>query len=111
MNLINSIKKHSLHLSCYLMCKLNNITIPFHPTINNMIRYEIIQYRIDNCNLVTNYTFQYRYITWEIVQANPDKPWNYYEVSENPNITWEILQANPDKNWDYYTIILRLLYK
>ena len=38
---------------------------------------------------------------WEIVQANPDKPWDYYWLSENPNITWEIVQANSDKPWRY----------
>ena len=40
-------------------------------------------------------------ITWEIVKANQDKPWNYRDLSENPNITWEIVQANQDKPWDY----------
>ena len=42
-----------------------------------------------------------QYVTWEIVQSYPDKPWNYYFLSENPNITWEIVQANPDKPWKY----------
>ena len=37
--------------------------------------------------------------TWDIIQANPDKPWRYSMLSENPNITWEIVQANPDKDW------------
>ena len=40
-------------------------------------------------------------ITWEIVQENPDKDWSYDSLSENPNITWEIVKANPDKNWNY----------
>jgi hypothetical protein len=42
-------------------------------------------------------------ITWEIVQKFPDKPWDYDYLSENPNITWEIIQANPYKpwNWEY----------
>ena len=41
-------------------------------------------------------------MTWEIIQANPDKPWDWNWVSVNPNITWEIIQANPDKdlNWE-----------
>ena len=38
-------------------------------------------------------------ITWEIVEANPDKPWDFDELSGNPNITWEIVEANPDKYW------------
>jgi hypothetical protein len=40
-------------------------------------------------------------ITWEIVQANPDKPWDFVWLSANPNITWEIVQSNPDKPWNY----------
>jgi uncharacterized protein len=40
-------------------------------------------------------------ITWEIVQANPQKRWDYGILSENPNITWEIVQANPEKSWRY----------
>ncbi len=40
-------------------------------------------------------------VTWEIVQANPDKRWNYSVLSVNPNITCEIVQANPDKPWSY----------
>ncbi|NDE18139.1 hypothetical protein EBZ80_24790 [bacterium] len=40
-------------------------------------------------------------ITWEIVAANPEKPWNWYWLSRNPNITWEIVAANPDKPWSW----------
>jgi hypothetical protein len=35
------------------------------------------------------------------VEANPDKPWDYDWMSQNPNISWEIVEANPDKPWDY----------
>jgi hypothetical protein len=40
-------------------------------------------------------------ITWEIVQTNPDIPWKWYRLSRNPNITWEIVKENPDKPWDW----------
>ncbi len=30
----------------------------------------------------------------DIVQENPDKPWNYTFSSENPNITWDMVQAD-----------------
>jgi hypothetical protein len=43
-------------------------------------------------------------ITWEIVQANPDKPWYFGWLSRNPNITWEIVQANPDENWCFHAL-------
>ena len=35
-------------------------------------------------------------ITWDIVESNPDKPWNWYSVSRNPNITMEIIEGNMD---------------
>ena len=37
--------------------------------------------------------------TWEVVQANPDKPWNWSGLSYN--VAWEVVQANPDKPWDW----------
>ena len=40
-------------------------------------------------------------ITWDIIQQNPDKPWNWRGISQNPNITWNIIQQNPDKPWDW----------
>jgi hypothetical protein len=40
-------------------------------------------------------------ITWEIISANPDKPWNWNEVSRNPNITCDMICANPDKPWNW----------
>jgi hypothetical protein len=43
-------------------------------------------------------------ITWDIVQANPDKPWNFEWLSENPNITWDIIKDNPNKRWSFYSL-------
>ena len=50
-------------------------------------------------------------ITWEIVQSNPDKPWNYKCLSKNQNITWEIVQENPDKPWKYSLLSLNKMSK
>ena len=33
----------------------------------------------------------------DIIKDNPDKPWNWYGVSRNPNITWDIIENNLDK--------------
>ena len=41
-------------------------------------------------------------ITWDIVEANPDKPWCWSGLSENPNITMKNVQENPDKPWNWY---------
>ena len=67
----------------------------FHNSVNKEFKR-----RIENIfplipdNKVRNFS---SIITWEIVQANPDKPWSW--ISDNPNITWEIVQFNLDKDW------------
>jgi hypothetical protein len=40
-------------------------------------------------------------ITMDIIQANPDIPWDWHGISRNHNITMDIIQANPDKPWDW----------
>jgi hypothetical protein len=40
-------------------------------------------------------------ITPDIVQANPDKPWNYDALSIHPNITSDIVSENLDKPWNF----------
>ena len=50
-------------------------------------------------------------ITWEIVQANPEKDWSYRYLSMNPNITWEIVQANPQIPWHYGSLSMNPMTK
>ena len=40
-------------------------------------------------------------ITWDIVTTNPDEPWNWGGLCLNPSITWGNVLANPDKPWDW----------
>ena len=51
-------------------------------------------------------------ITWDIIQANPKKSWDWYEISRHPNITWDIIINDlnkpsylkfiyPSKPWDW----------
>ena len=35
---------------------------------------------------------------------NPDIPWSWYSISQNPNITWDIIRDNPDKDWNWLVI-------
>ena len=42
----------------------------------------------------------------DIIQSNPDKPWDWSGLSCNPNITLSIIQSNPDKPWDWYNLAL-----
>ena len=37
----------------------------------------------------------------ELIEANPDKDWDWYEISRNRNLTMEMIEANPDKPWDW----------
>ena len=43
-------------------------------------------------------------LTWDIVIANPDKPWCWYALSKNKNIKWDIIIRHPDKSWDWQNI-------
>jgi len=42
-------------------------------------------------------------ITWEMVEANPDRPWVY---PNPPIITWEMVEANPDRPWVYADLVV-----
>ena len=43
--------------------------------------------------------------SWEIVRDNPDKPWDWIALSQNPKVaTWEIVKNNPDKPWNWYCL-------
>ncbi len=82
----------------------NNLNYNVALSSNPGVTWELINYM----KIYWRYKVLSRHqnITWEIVQANPDKPWDYCFLSSNPNITWEIIQANPDKKWNY-TILLQ----
>ena len=40
-------------------------------------------------------------ITWDVVNSNPDKPWDWFWLSRHPNITWDVITSNPEKPWDW----------
>jgi hypothetical protein len=40
----------------------------------------------------------------DIIKANPDKPWNWIMISENPNLTIEMILSNPNKQWNWNEI-------
>ena len=41
---------------------------------------------------------------FQFIKTNPDKPWDFWSLSRNPNITWDIVKANPDKPWDFWSL-------
>ena len=38
---------------------------------------------------------------WYLIQKYPEKPWNWFWISHNPNITWEHILINPEKPWNW----------
>ena len=40
-------------------------------------------------------------IKMEDIENNPDKPWNWDGISKNQNITMEIIEDNLDKPWNW----------
>ena len=36
---------------------------------------------------------------------NPDSPWDWYCVSQNPNITMDIIENNLDKPWNWSEVL------
>jgi hypothetical protein len=38
----------------------------------------------------------------DFVIAHPEKPWDWYWLSRNPNITMEDVILHPEKPWDWY---------
>ena len=43
-------------------------------------------------------------ITMKFILDNPDKDWDWEIISCNPNITMKDISDNPDKDWDWYFI-------
>ena len=41
---------------------------------------------------------------WQFILDNPDKDWDWYYISENPNITMEFINDHPEKPWDWNDI-------
>jgi hypothetical protein len=44
---------------------------------------------------------QHSIITYDIIKANPDKPWSWRFFSLNTNVTWEFVESHPEIPWDF----------
>ena len=40
----------------------------------------------------------------ELIEKHPEKPWNWYRISMNPNITMDIIEKYLDKPWNWRNI-------
>lgn len=41
---------------------------------------------------------------WEAIRAEPDQPWDYWKLSEHPELPWEIVMALPHKSWHWHRL-------
>ena len=46
----------------------------------------------------------------KFIKESPDKPWDWWCISRNPNITWQIVRDNPMQNWDWRGISRNQIY-
>jgi len=38
---------------------------------------------------------------FQFILRNPDKPWDWYCITNNENVTLELIDKYPDKPWDW----------
>ena len=48
---------------------------------------------------------------WKFICDNEGKDLDWVDLSKNPNITWDIIQNNPDKEWNWMMISLNTMEK
>lgn len=50
------------------------------------------------------YRNEFSQMWFQFILDNPDKNWDWFELSANPNITLDIVYGNPHINWNYKQI-------
>src|SRR5438477_12877 len=86
------------------VCKFN-----YHLSITTLAykRYEVYNQLLSLLKLYPNKPWNWfglsgnPNITMKHVKANPDKSWDWGELSQNPNITMDHIKANPEFPWDW----------
>jgi hypothetical protein len=38
------------------------------------------------------------------IEQHPEHPWNWYGISNNPNLTMEYVEKHPEHSWNWYWI-------
>ncbi len=66
-----------------------------------LIKYILVAYLNMNSFIKKEYFQAKPNLLFQIIQAHPDKPWDWDYISENPNITMEMINAHPDKPWNW----------
>jgi hypothetical protein len=77
-----------------------------------MQKYVTFRYVQDVLNLLDNFCINTGWwhistrseITWDIILNNPNKPWDFNGLSQNPNITINIIKDNILKKWNWIHI-------
>ena len=51
-----------------------------------------------------SYIYSNKNLTWDMIQSRPQTKLSRTELNLTPNINWKIVKDNPYKPWDYYNI-------
>lgn len=81
---------HTMYVDAYSLSYFPDLTLE-----------DIIDYGYPKSNLQE--FGQHKNLTYDMVLAHPEYNgnWNYWYISQNPNITWDIVKNNLDKPWNY----------
>lgn len=69
------------------------------------LTWEIVHKHLDQYDTLWNPWSCRASVTCDIIEANMDRPWNWYWVTRNPNLTWEFVEKYKDKPWDWKYMI------
>jgi hypothetical protein len=80
----------------------NNPEYIYHLSQNRSLTFEMILNNLD-INWDWYWLSQHPNITYENI-ISKQLPWNWKGISANPNIDWKTVYNNPDKEWDFFHI-------
>jgi hypothetical protein len=84
---------------CYTNGLISNPNITFNIIKDNPDKFGSYIFTCEHNNMSS--INRLKSLTWNTIKANPDIPWHYGALGNNPNITWDIIKTNPDKPWNY----------
>lgn len=44
---------------------------------------------------------------WEMIDRNPHQPWDFWRLSDHPDLTWDFIEQHIHHSWDWWTLSSR----
>ena len=95
-------------ISTVLLLKLKELKYTFIKQLKIDWSFHWIQYILEHPEKNWNYyilSFNPN-VTWKVIQKHPELFTSWFFISQNPNITWDIILENPEKPWNYSALSL-----